>query len=129
MSEPSSGVPAEIADAQVEAPTDQPDGEPDTLELEVDEEKVAAWDEVKADYQVEPDGAPVPNSMDQATPTTADRDSDPVDSDPADSDSDSADAADSADSADADSDSDSDSDGADSDAAYSDATDSDDRAN
>ena len=66
MSEPSSGVPAEIADAEVEQPsTEQPTtDEPDTVELEVDEEKVAAWDEVKADYQVEPDGEPVPNSMD-----------------------------------------------------------------
>ena len=61
MSEPSSGVPGEIADADVEQPTTD---EPDTVELEVDEEKVAAWDEVKADYQVEPDGEPVPNSMD-----------------------------------------------------------------
>ncbi|QGN56688.1 hypothetical protein [Nostocoides sp. HKS02] len=44
MSEPSSAVPGDI-------------------ELDVDEEKVEAWDEVKADYQVEPDGQAVPNSM------------------------------------------------------------------
>ena len=73
MSEPSSGVPGEIADAQVEEPTT---GEPDTLELEVDEEKVEAWDEVKADYQVEPGGAPVPNSMDQADVSPRDGDGD-----------------------------------------------------
>ena len=63
MSEPSSGVPGEIADADVEEPTTD---EPTTVELEIDEEKVEAWDEVKADYQVEPGGTPVPNSMDQA---------------------------------------------------------------
>ena len=61
MSEPSSGVPGEIADADVEQPTTD---EPDTVELEVDEEKVEAWDEVKGDYQVEPDGQPVANSLD-----------------------------------------------------------------
>ena len=63
MSEPSSGVPGEIADADVDEPTTD---EPTTVELEVDEEKVEAWDEVKGDYQVEPGGQPVPNSMDQA---------------------------------------------------------------
>ena len=66
MREPSSGVPGEIADADVEQPTTE---EPQTVELEVDEEKVEAWDEVKGDYQVEPGGAPVPNSMDQAAVT------------------------------------------------------------
>jgi hypothetical protein len=71
MSEPSSGVPGEIADAQVEEPTTD---EPDTVELEVDEEKLEAWDEVKGDYQVEPGGQPVANSMDQATSTAADSD-------------------------------------------------------
>ena len=62
MSEPSSGVPGEIADADVEEPT--PRGARHDLELEVDEEKIEAWDEVKGDYQVEPGGEPVPNSMD-----------------------------------------------------------------
>ena len=61
MSEPSSGVPGEIADAAVEAPTSE---EPTTVEIELDEEKVEAWDEVKGDYQVEPDGQPVANSLD-----------------------------------------------------------------
>ena len=69
MSEPSSGVPGEIADADVEEPTTD---EPDTLELELDEDKVEAWDEVKGDYQVEPGGEPVPNSMDQASPAPSD---------------------------------------------------------
>jgi hypothetical protein len=36
----------------------------ETVELDVDEEKMEAWDEVKADYQVEPGGEPVPNAMD-----------------------------------------------------------------
>ena len=71
MSEPSSAVPGEIADAEVEAPTSE---EPTTVELEVDEEKVEAWDEVKGDYQVEPGGAPVPNSMDQGDLTLDDED-------------------------------------------------------
>lgn len=62
MTEPSSGVPGEIADAEVDAPSTEE--EPDTVELEVDEEKVEAWNEVKGDYQVEPDGQSVPNSMD-----------------------------------------------------------------
>ena len=69
MSEPSSGVPGEIADAEVEAPTTD---EPTTVELELDEDKLEAWDDVKADYQVDPGGAPVPNSMDQAAVTPAD---------------------------------------------------------
>lgn len=53
MSEPSSGVPSEIADAAVEAP---PSEEPTTVELQLDEDKLEAWDEVKGDYQVDPDG-------------------------------------------------------------------------
>ena len=74
MSEPSSGVPGEIADADVEEPTTD---EPTTVELEIDEEKVEAWDEVKADYQVEPGGTPVPNSMDQGA-VSQDEDEAPV---------------------------------------------------
>lgn len=71
MSEPSSGVPGEIADADVEQPTAD---EPQTVELDIDEEKVEAWDEVKGDYQVDPGGEPVPNSMDQAALTATDDD-------------------------------------------------------
>jgi hypothetical protein len=62
MSEPSSGVPSEIADADVQAPEAQAE-EPEQVTLDVDEEKLEAWDEVKSDYQVEPDGRPTPNSM------------------------------------------------------------------
>ena len=40
--------------------------EPEHVDLHVDEEKVEAWNEVKSDYEVEPDGEPVPNSMDVA---------------------------------------------------------------
>jgi hypothetical protein len=43
----------------------------ESVEIGVDQEKVEAWDEVKSDYQVEPDGEPVPNSMDTATSDTA----------------------------------------------------------
>ena len=66
MTEPSSGVPDEIADANVESPAQN--DEQDRVELDVDEEKVEAWDEVKGDYQVDPDGKPVPNSMDVGDP-------------------------------------------------------------
>ena len=71
MSEPSSGVPGEIADAEVEQPTTE-DSAPDRVELDLDEEKVEAWDEVKSDYEVEPGGEPVPNSMDPAAVGPAD---------------------------------------------------------
>jgi hypothetical protein len=67
MSEPSSGVPGEIADAE----PDQPDTEgvaPEKVELDLDPEKQEAWDEVKSDYQVDPDGTPAPNSMDVGDP-------------------------------------------------------------
>ncbi|WP_270886476.1 hypothetical protein [Pedococcus sp. 5OH_020] len=66
MSEPSSAVPSEIADAEVER-SDAEGGQDDQAEgvdLELNEEQVAAWDEVKGDYEVEPGGKPVPNSMD-----------------------------------------------------------------
>ena len=61
MSEPSSGVPGEIADADVEAPEAQ-DDQPEQVTLDVDEDKLEAWDDIKADYQVDPGGQPVPNS-------------------------------------------------------------------
>ena len=65
MTEPSSGVPSEIADAQVDQ-SEQADETKDDetkdgaqqeerVELHVDEEKMQAWDEVKSDYQVDPD--------------------------------------------------------------------------
>ncbi|SDP26650.1 hypothetical protein SAMN04489867_1901 [Pedococcus dokdonensis] len=82
MSEPSSGVPSEIADADVETPEgDGTADEPTTVELDVDEEKLEAWDEVKGDYQVDPDGEPVPNSMDQGQPAGTDADDDAGDDD------------------------------------------------
>ena len=46
-----------------------------SVELDVDEEKLEAWDEVKADYQVEPGGEPVPNAMADAEPANGDDDS------------------------------------------------------
>lgn len=71
MSEPSGGVPREIVDAEVEEPAD--DGQ-ERVELDVDQEKLDAWDDVKNDYEVDPDGKPVPNSMDsgRADDTAAD---------------------------------------------------------
>lgn len=61
MTESSSGVPAEIADAEVAAP----EKESPSTDLHLDQDKVEAWDDVKSDYEVEPDGEPVPNSMDE----------------------------------------------------------------
>ena len=60
MSEPSSGVPREIVDAEAEEPVEQT---PERVEVDVDQDKLDAWDEVKEDYQVDPGGVPVPNSM------------------------------------------------------------------
>jgi hypothetical protein len=61
MSEPSSSVPSDIADAEVAAPQE----ESTSTDLHLDQDKVEAWDEVKSDYEVEPGGEPVPNSMDE----------------------------------------------------------------
>ncbi|MGO4343149.1 hypothetical protein [Pedococcus sp. 2YAF34] len=57
MTEPSSGVPSEIADANVDEAeaTTVDEQQPERVELDVDEEKMEAWDEVKSDYQVDPD--------------------------------------------------------------------------
>ena len=74
MSEPSSGVPSEIADAEVEQPAERGD-QPERVELDVDEEKLEAWDKVKDDYQVNPGGEPVPNSQeDRVAPGDEDDD-------------------------------------------------------
>ena len=53
MSEPSSSVPDDIADAQVEESATE--DTPSTVELDIDQDQVDAWDEIKADYQVDPD--------------------------------------------------------------------------
>lgn len=60
MSEPSRNVP----DVDSEA------------DSKVDPEKLEAWNAVKADYQVEPHGQPVANSMDGASTAESDRPSD-----------------------------------------------------
>jgi hypothetical protein len=44
---------------------------PESVDLNVDEEKMEAWDEVKSDYEVEPGGKPTPNVMDEAETSTA----------------------------------------------------------
>jgi ethanolamine ammonia-lyase small subunit len=63
MTEPSSGPHAESTSADDDATSSEPTAA-DSVELDVDEEKVEAWDAVKNDYQVEPEGGPTPNSMD-----------------------------------------------------------------
>jgi hypothetical protein len=88
MSEPSSSVPGEIADGGVDQDA-AAQAEPERVELDVDEEKLEAWDEVKSDYEIEPDGKPVPNSMD------------PVDLEPVEDNEDDEDAEDAADGGDA----------------------------
>lgn len=69
MSEPSSGVPSEIADADVQTPEGQAD-QPTEVTLDLDQDKLEAWDEIKSDYQVDPDGQPVPNSTETPDPTS-----------------------------------------------------------
>ena len=55
MSEPSTNIPGDVADAQVDETSDTTPETPEKVELVVDEEKLEAWDEVKSDYQVDPD--------------------------------------------------------------------------
>jgi hypothetical protein len=69
MSEPSSGVPSEIADAEVEE-TDTGAEEPTEVTLDLDEEKLEAWNEIKSDYQVDPDGGAVDDAVDDETGDT-----------------------------------------------------------
>jgi hypothetical protein len=64
MSEPTSGVPEEIADAQVQEGADETKDAPSEVDLDLDEEKLEKWDEVKSDYQIDPDGKPMPNIWD-----------------------------------------------------------------
>ena len=81
MSEPSSGVPSEIADAEVEHPGAAQADQPKRVELDVDEEKLEAWDKVKSDYQVNPGGEPVPNSQEERVAPGDEGDADEGDDD------------------------------------------------
>ena len=69
MSEPSTNVPGDVADAQVddaqidETTDTSPDAD-DKVELDVDDEKLEAWDAVKSDYQVDPDAEDMPPGQD-----------------------------------------------------------------
>jgi hypothetical protein len=64
MSEPSSSVPGEMADAQVEEPQSGTD-EVEKVELNLDEDKLEAWDDVKGDYQIDPDAESAPDTDDE----------------------------------------------------------------
>ncbi|MGA8978491.1 MAG: hypothetical protein WB473_05170 [Pedococcus sp.] len=69
MSEPSTNIPGEVADDQVEQPsTEAPATDsavtPEKVELELDEDKLEAWDEVKSDYQVDPAAEDTPVGID-----------------------------------------------------------------
>jgi hypothetical protein len=68
MSEPSSNIPEDIANADVDTPAEPKETQ---VELSVDEDKLGAWNAVKSDYQVEPHGQPVANSMGEADTTMA----------------------------------------------------------
>jgi hypothetical protein len=68
MSEPSSNIPEDIANADGDTPAEP---EETQVELSVDEDKLGAWNAVKSDYQVEPHGQPVANSMGEADTTMA----------------------------------------------------------
>jgi hypothetical protein len=82
MSEPSSSVPDEIADAEVEesstqdSEVEEPSTEdaPSTVELDIDQDKVDAWDAVKGDYQVDPDAESAPDTEDEDDADTEDGD-------------------------------------------------------
>jgi hypothetical protein len=65
MTEPSSNIPEDIANAEVEEDQSTPQKQPG-VDLNIDQEKREAWDRIKSDYETEPGGQPVPNSMDQA---------------------------------------------------------------
>jgi hypothetical protein len=69
MSEQGSNIPEDIANADVDTPAEP---EETQVELSVDEDKLGAWNAVKSDYQVEPHGQPVANSMGEAETTMAD---------------------------------------------------------
>ena|SRR5688572_7968346 len=89
MTEPSSGVPGEIANAETEPSQQQPD-QPEKVELDVDEEKMAAWDDVKDNYIDPPSdendveetfsaGDPNPPDPDQTTDGAASAEPAPTD--------------------------------------------------
>lgn len=79
MTEPSTHVPGEVADAHVDetatdgtttdaAETGSPTSTSATeekVELDLDEDKLEAWDAIKSDYQVDPDAEDVPAGTDE----------------------------------------------------------------
>jgi hypothetical protein len=64
MSEPNSGEPDNRADAEVRQATNDAPESSGEVDLDLDEAKLEKWDEVKSDYQVDPDGKPMPNIWD-----------------------------------------------------------------
>lgn len=66
MSEPSTHIPGDVADGEVEETSAATEAEStEKVELDIDEEKVEAWDKVKADYQVDPDAEDTPAGTDE----------------------------------------------------------------
>ena len=66
MSEPSTHIPSDVADAEVDETQDTPPADaPEKVELDLDEDKLEAWDAIKSDYQVDPDAEDVPPGTDE----------------------------------------------------------------
>lgn len=68
MSEPSTGT-SDI-EHEPENADDASTSPESPIDLDIDQDKVDAWNEVKSDYEVDPGGEPVPNSMDQGATDT-----------------------------------------------------------
>jgi hypothetical protein len=64
MSEPNNGEPDNRADAEVRQATNDAPESSGQVDLDLDEAKLEKWDEVKSDYQIDPDGKPMPNIWD-----------------------------------------------------------------
>lgn len=71
MSEPSTHIPGDVADAQVDETAAEAPETPEKVELHLDQDKLEAWDDIKSDYQVEPGGTSVPDSSHAATSTVS----------------------------------------------------------
>lgn len=80
MTEPSSNVPEDIANPEFEEDQSATDQQP-ALDLKIDDEKREAWDRIKTDYEAEPHGEPVPNSMDTAQSDVAEAEDDEAQAD------------------------------------------------
>ena len=95
MSESNSSVPDEVAEVQgSSAPQSEAsgpssegsgveerstEGAPSRVELDIDQDKLDAWDAVKGDYQVDPNDESVPDTAEQDDPDHDDSPEDETD--------------------------------------------------